>query len=256
MRLFTKPYPKKQFARQLHRLLAYSVALLLAWFSLTGIALNHSDDLKLKDIQIQHPWLLSWYQIEPPKIKQAFQLNEDWLIQTQQTLYWNNTPLPTQGSIRFLVKHDAILWILLPNHLMLLTDTGDFIERIPLPPTLRSENTTTQADLSFYQWQQQRIIATQNHQAWLISDDLTELKAMDIQSKTEWRTISSIKPQAAPTVLQQNLMKTFNSPLTLEKIMLELHNGYLFGSLGPWLVDLSALLFILMVISGIRLHLR
>ncbi|WP_442908695.1 hypothetical protein [Hydrogenovibrio sp. 3SP14C1] len=42
----------------------------------------------------------------------------------------------------------------------------------------------------------------------------------------------------------------------MEKIILELHNGYFFGKIGPWLVDLASLLFILMVLSGIRLHLK
>lgn len=255
MRLFVKKYPKKQFARQLHRLLAYSVALLLAWFSLTGIALNHSDDFKLKDIQIQHPWLLIWYQIDPPKIKRAFQLNDNWLLETQHRLYWNETALPFRGKIHSLVSQGPMVSILLPEQLILLTDKGDLIEQLLLPEPLQS-STQTQKSPQFYQAHQTLILANQNDQAWLLSDDLTTLKAMDAPATIEWQTLDTIQPQVAPKALQQTLSHSFNSPLSLEKVLLELHNGYFLGAVGPWLVDFAALLFVLMVISGIRLHLR
>ena len=102
----------------------------------------------------------------------------------------------------------------------------------------------------------QVIIATKNNQAWQISDDFTQLNQVNPDTKTDWVKMVSINNQPAPIALQEQLLKTFDSPLTLEKIILELHNGYFFGKIGSWLIDLASLLFILMVISGIRLHLK
>lgn len=247
---------KKHTARQFHRLLAYTVAFLLFGLSLSGVLLNHTEDLKLNDVKIQQPWLLDWYHIDTPKIQQAFQLNADWLIQTPQAIYWNETPLPFQGNIRSLVSNDSFLFILLSNELVLLTDTGDFIERIPLPDALQRQDLIIQPDLSFYERDNQVILATKNSLAWQISADFTQLIPVQTDNKADWIKLTTINNQTAPADIQKQLMKSFDSPLTLEKIILELHNGYFFGKIGPWLVDLASLLFILMVLSGIRLHLK
>lgn len=247
---------KKHTARQFHRLLAYTVAFLLFWLSLSGVLLNHTEDLKLNDVKIQQPWLLGWYQIDTPKIQQAFQLKTDWVIQTSQAIYWNETPLPFNGNIRALVNNDSFLFILLSNELILLTNTGDFIERIPLPEALQHQNLTTQSDFSFFEQDNQTLIATKNNQAWQISEDFTQLIPVQADNKADWIKLPTINNQTAPADIQKQLMNSFDSPLTLEKIILELHNGYFFGKIGPWLVDLASLLFILMVLSGIRLHLK
>ncbi|MDG4812879.1 PepSY domain-containing protein [Hydrogenovibrio sp. 3SP14C1] len=247
---------KKHTARQFHRLLAYTVAFLLFWLSLSGVLLNHTEDLKLNDVKIQQPWLLEWYQINTPKIQQAFQLKADWVIQTPQALYWNKTPLPFQGNIRALVSNDSFLFILLSNKLILLTNTGDFIERIPLPEALQSQNVTDPSNLDFFTQQNHVILAAKNSQAWQISEDFTQLIPIQTDAQASWIKLTIINSQAAPEDIQKQLMNSFDSPLTLEKIILELHNGYFFGKVGPWLVDLASLLFILMVLSGIRLHLK
>lgn len=247
---------KKHTARQFHRLLAYTVAFLLFWLSLSGVLLNHTEDLKLNDVKIQQPWLLEWYQIDTPKIEQAFQLNADWVIQTPQAIYWNGTPLPFQGNILSLVSNDSFLFILFSNELVLLTNTGDFIERILLPNALQHQDLTTQSDFSFYERDNQVILVAKNSQAWQISEDFTQLISVQTDNKADWIKLTTISNQTAPADTQKQLMNSFDSPLTLEKIILELHNGYFFGKVGPWLIDLASLLFILMVLSGIRLHLK
>lgn len=247
---------KKHTARKFHRLLAYTVAFLLFWLSLSGVLLNHTEDLKLNDVKIQQPWLLDWYQIDTPTIEQAFHLKTDWVIQAPQALYWNEKPLPVQGHIRSLVSNDSFLFIVLANELVLLTNTGDFIERITLPEALQRQNLATPSNLDFFTQQNHVILAAKNSQAWQISEDFTQLLPVQTNNKADWIKLPSINSQAAPADIQKHLINTFDSPLTLEKIILELHNGYFFGKIGPWLVDLASLLFILMVLSGIRLHLK
>jgi len=247
---------KKHVARKFHRLLAYTVAILLFWLSMSGVLLNHTEDLKLNDVKIQQPWLLDWYQIDTPTIEQAFQLKTDWVIQTHQAIYWNETALPFRGNIHSIVQNDEFVFIMLSNDLALLTSSGDLIERIPLPVALRNQDKSTQSDLAFFKQNNQVIVATKNSQAWQISDDFTQLIPAQVDNKANWIELPPITSQAAPEEIQKHLMDSFDSPLTLEKIILELHNGYFFGKIGPWLVDLASLLFILMVLSGIRLHLK
>lgn len=247
---------KKQAARKLHRMLAYTVAILLFWLSLSGVLLNHTQDLNLNETKIQQPWLLSWYGIDTPKIEQAFHLGTDWVTQTNQAIYWNETALPFQGKIRSIVQNNGFVFIMLPSNLALLTDSGDLIDRIPLPAALHSSATSMQSDFAFFKQNSQVMIATKNNQAWLISEDFTQLRPLKSDTKSDWIKLARINSQSAPTALQKQLLSSFDSPLTLEKIILELHNGYFFGKIGPWLIDLASLLFILMVISGVRLHLR
>ena len=119
----------------------------------------------------------------------------------------------------------------------MLTPDGELIERIgavyglPAPVSalglcgaelcLQSSDKTYLADVQQLSWQQTEVAAT-----WSQS-------------------------QVLPAALHAELTsQSLGSGLDLERVMLDLHSGRLFGNLGVWLVDLAALGLLLLSLSG------
>ncbi|MDP3677938.1 MAG: hypothetical protein Q8R23_02450, partial [Methylotenera sp.] len=52
------------------------------------------------------------------------------------------------------------------------------------------------------------------------------------------------------------LNKAFSPSLPLERIVLDLHSGRIFGRYGPLLMDVAALVLIVLSFSGVWIYLR
>ena len=62
--------------------------------------------------------------------------------------------------------------------------------------------------------------------------------------------------QALPSMLSASLNRAFAPSLPLERIILDLHSGRIFGRYGPLLMDISALGLIILSLSGVWIYLR
>lgn len=256
------PFKKKLKARKIHFALSYFAAIILGLMIITGVLLNHSDLFKLDKIKIQQPWLLQWYGYEMPTIIQAFPIENNWLTEINQPgeptpkLYWNQTPLnittSTHDSLQEVINLSQFILLLQSQHLTLLTHNGEWIESIALPDTLKTHPSLKQTKPQFITTPSQRILLLKNHQAWLLSDDLNALMLVNFPETT--KPLLDTKADRLPSQQADALFAQYDSPLSLEKIILELHSGYFFGKVGPFLLDVFALLLLVMIISGIRLH--
>ncbi|GKT12437.1 MAG: hypothetical protein ISEC1_P1415 [Thiomicrorhabdus sp.] len=241
----------KSFARKLHRSIALFVAAGLLLLTLTGVLLNHSKALQLNDIKIQQPWLLQWYGLSPVEPTQSYQFKQNWLSQLDQQLYWNQIKIRLQGDIQQVAKFQSFIFVQLNNKVAFLTDNGEFVDYIQVPFNLESFNKAT------FISKNQRLYLKVDQQIWQLNHDLTAFNTLnnpsaDFFNNTTLQINKPIRPLPNDLILQ--LIKQHPSKLSLEKLLLELHNGYFLGSLGPWLLDLFALITMLSIITGYRLH--
>lgn len=239
----------KPSARKLHRSLAWVMAFGLLYLTLSGVLLNHSKALDLHEIQIKNPWLLEWYGQSAPVISQSFSVNQHWISRVNQHLYWDEKTLPLQGEIHQILSHESFLFIKQARQVAFLSNAGELIDLIPLP-----ENSEKPNESRLFVNQQQ-IYLINNDQAWSLNADYSEFVLnSEYQIPTFKIKIAETNNNPLPEVLKTKLLALAPSNLTLEKIVLELHNGYFLGPVGPWLLDLFALLILITIISGIRLH--
>jgi len=61
-----------RFLYKLHRYLGLSSAIVLLMLSLTGIALNHTEDLNLDSLMIDSKVILDWYGIKSSETLNSF----------------------------------------------------------------------------------------------------------------------------------------------------------------------------------------
>jgi hypothetical protein len=240
---------KKSSARKLHRSLAWVMAFGLIYLTLSGVLLNHSKSLDLHNIQIKNAWLLEWYGQSAPAISQSFAINQHWISRINQNIYWDDKALSLQGEIQQILSHDSFVFIRLDKQIAFLSDAGELIDLIPLPEDI------SKASESRFLVDQQQINLLNNDQAWSLNKYFTEFVINpDYQGSLRKSEIPKTTEKALPEVLKGKLLALSPSNLTLEKVILELHNGYFLGPIGPWLLDLFALLILMTIISGIRLH--
>ena len=86
---------------------------------------------------------------------------------------------------------------------------------------------------------------------FMADDDLIEwTQAMPFASIPWSQTLDTQAAQAESDTIS---LLARSSHLTWERVILDIHSGRFFGSLGPWFMDLVALSLIIMAISGIYL---
>ncbi len=232
----------RRFFWRWHRRLGLIALLLVVILAVTGVMLNHTDTLKLSHTPLRNTLLLTLYGVKPPTVT-SFKLGDTWYSDTgshqlyrngKQSIYCNNTLV---GAAQLADLHV----IGCSNELLLLTNTGDVVERIGSTYGIPSPIT------HLGQCQHTLCINTPNG---IYHIDLQQL-AWQATNDTaaQWST-----PATAPDALLTTLRNDYlGSDLNWERVILDLHSGRLFGTVGVLAMDAAAVLLVLLGISGLWL---
>lgn len=228
------------FLLRWHRRLGVAAALVVIMLVLTGIALNHSSEMALDEKPVESPLLLKRYGVELPEVM-TFPVGEDYLtLVAGSRLYLNAQEIAyCEGPLSAALVYGDGLVALCSNQLLLLTAKGEVVERLSTAYGL-PENISAMGLADGALWLK---TAGQSFRADLHSLDFTPGEA-----PTDTRWANAV---ATPAVLQETLVRSFlGSDVHWERLLLDLHSGRLFGTLGVYLVDLSAVILLLLALSG------
>lgn len=246
------------FVRHWHARLGALAALFFLVLSMSGIALNHTDTLGLAKHQIQTNWLMRWYGFKPMIPSRGYLFKDGYFAASDDRWVMDGYELTGQGmaeSKPHLVG--AIAWgnmraIASESYLYLYQADGrqvDALSSATLPNTpierLGVINTDTMPQL-----------VLQTAQGHYVTDDGLEWQVLDITKSSASNQLLWANEQALPKILSASLMKSFSPSLPLERIVLDLHSGRIFGRYGPWLMDIAALALITLSLSGVWIYLR
>ncbi len=241
------------FARTMHRWhrrvgLAAILFMLLLIF--TGVPLHHSARLGLDQSNVEIEWLLDVYGIDAPaslttfalKLNQAPELN---ITQIDDSIYFNQskTSLITRNNLVGVSRHEIGIILFFQSYWELVSADGELIE------TVEWQKQTSLPIESVCLTGESPIILT-NNAAYSI-DPLMETEQQESSCDT-WQT---------QTVLDKSLQQALNfihrsHSLSWERVLLDLHSGVLFGTYGPWVMDLAALLMLILAFSGLWMWYR
>ena len=237
----------QKIARRFHKSLAYFVALGLFWFTTTGFLLNHTEDFKLDQQTTHSPWLLKLFHFEPLLPHQLVTLPNAEIITTNYGSFWNQklilpneqvkeaTLYPFQGMTTYLLLTNQ-------NALYIVTPDGDIIERRQIP-------------ISHLCTLKKQIGICTTHQFLTLNHDLSAFEKVNILN--EPTTEQLINHQSISiNQLPERLLKNWKSPLSWEDLILKMHNGVLFQSIGKWILDIFTFILLLFIISGLILTLK
>ncbi len=231
--------------RRLHRTLGAAIALFVLLVSITGLLLNHSNDLKLDKYYLTWPWLLNHYGVSDVQADAVFLLDQSVISQIGSEIFVDAKPVThIQRPLLGGVSLDEVMVLATDDALILLNSDGEFIERIGaatgVPPMIQNIGLFHGAP----------VIQTREGM-WRSDFMLDKWEPISLQG------ISWSLPSPMPKSTQNDLIKYFHGEgVTAEHFLLDVHNGRILGSIGVWLLDILGILLTFLSLTGIWMWLR
>lgn len=236
---------RKSLTRRLHRTIGASAALFVLIIVLSGLALNHSDDFGLSETHVTSSFLSQWYGLGGDGDIRSYPAGDHWLSIAGTQLYFDDRPVASLVDAVGAVSGGEILLAAGGSELILLDRQGRLIEKMAwehpgpivsvgrLPdgtPALGTASGTWVADEQFLHWRP--AIADGADPAWSVATP-------------------------APAEITEAVSGQYRGRgLSLERLLLDLHSGRIFGSFGRLFFDAVAVAIGFLAVSGLIVWFR
>ena len=224
-----------------HKKIGVYVAIFVIFLAISGIALNHSDKFKLNTTFIKMEWLLDLYQIGPASEPIGYLSSNNWVVQVGKRIYFNNKEIINEANkLVGIVKINDTYVIAYDGKLMLLNKKGEILELLTGAEGVPAGMTKIGYD------KQDNIIIKSAHGYYRANLDILQWSEYDFIN-ANWSSTSKITEPLKANILEQYR----GTGLTAERTLLDLHSGRIFGKWGLYFVDLIAVLFVFIALTGI-----
>lgn len=238
--------PRAKLLRSLfiwHRYIGLATALFVIILTLTGLALNHTDEIGLDSTHVQSPTLLDWYGISAPEQITSYRAGPHLISAVGEQLYWNSELLPGfSAPLIGALEYADLIVVGVTGHLLLFTPDGKLIEELGgaagVPAGMQAIGRSTDGKLAIHA----------AHGFYRTDADFLKWEET-ARLEAAWVT-STVTPETLKHTLQASYRGT---GLPLERVLLDIHSGRILGNWGIYLVDAAAILFLLLALSGIWL---
>lgn len=233
----------------LHRHIGLLAVWIVLWLAITGILLNHTDDLNLDDVRLQSSWLMKLYELDSAPISDGFPLNEQWLVALPDAYYLGGHVIQeNHGTLVGGLVFQEMFLLLTAESLVLLDKQFEVIE-------VQGEFHGLAGTLQQIGIHDGTPIVKSSEALFVASNDVTEWGVVSIaEYDVQWQLA---KPLPKHLIAEIKSLDGFGAPaVSLEKVLLDLHTGRLFGSLSWFVLDLFALLLITGALSGFLIWIR
>jgi len=222
-----------------HRILGLATALFLVFLSVTGVILNHGPALDLDRRTTDSPLLLTWYGMGLKSDIVTYLASDHWVS-------WSDNHLFLDG--RAVVEHTApllgvavsegIIAAATDANVYLLTSEGDLVERLTgpaLPGKLAHIGTSAEGQV---------IVETS---AGIFGAKSDFVGWDQITTDAKWST-----PVETPAPIRQKVLVDYRGEgLPWSRVLLDVHSGRFFGAWGPLVMDATAVILIILAITGL-----
>ena len=228
---------------RIHRWFGIGSIAFVVLLSVTGIALNHTDDLGLDRQFLSSSWLLDWYGVEVPPPQASFGVAGHRVSLIGERLYYDDGEL-TSGVSELVgaVSTPSFIAIATPSDVLLVMPDGALVERIDAESSLPNE-------ISGIGVSGARLVLRSGGELLETDEYLLaftpcfELDLADVQ----WSIPSAI-PRDQLAVLRQLYR---GRGISLERVLLDLHSGKFLTRAGSILLDVVGVLLIALSFLGI-----
>ncbi|MGH8561225.1 MAG: PepSY-associated TM helix domain-containing protein, partial [Nevskiales bacterium] len=207
--------------------------------------LNHGPDLGFDRQTIRADWLLRAYGITPESPEYGFPVAGHWVAQAGDQLFLDTRPVAElRGKLIGAAALPGVILAAAPDAALLFTHEGELIESLgpeALPGTVLA------------------VASSGQHLLIRTPDGLyasgAELLGFEAYAG-DWPTGAG-KALPLPVEIAQGIVATGGGvKLSQERVLADLHSGRLFGRYGPWVMDLAALGFMILAVTGLWLWWR
>lgn len=226
-----------------HRWIGLAAALFVVTLALTGLALNHTEELQLDASFVQSPALLDWYGIHAPENISSYTAGPLIISAVGNRIYNNTTQIPgIDAPLTGAVQLGEFIVVATNDSLLLFTVNGELVEQLGsgsgVPSDIQAVGTTTDNRLA---------LRTTRGNLTTNSDFITWEKSGT--ARITWSRATQ-PGEALRTTLENSYR---GNGLPLERLILDLHSGRILGNAGVYLMDAAAILCLLLAFSGVWL---
>lgn len=230
-----------RFIRRWHARLGLTAALFFIVLVVTGVALNHTEQLGLAQTPIRSEALNQWYGLPPPRILAVYP-DVRFIATPEAWLYQGRRLADGGGAVVGVVALPDMLVVATAQSLSLYTFAGERIDTLsaaalpqrPLTGLSRNGNAMVVRTPA-------GIFTSTDGVSWQTAPDNGLIWAQ--AHAPDASTVNQVQHQLAPG-------------LPLERILLDLHSGRLLGHYGPFFMDAAALILAMLALSGIWMQWR
>lgn len=236
-------HKKKYPAFLLHRRFGLLLVVFIIILAITGIMLNHTNDLQLNHHRVNNAVVLSLYDINPENPPISYRTRQHVISQWDKQIYFDNNKLLNDSQqLRGVINTEHIIIMVLSQDVILLSPEGELIDRYVLDHALAQQ--TEIEHIGFFEGKV--IIKLMDQSLWQADADIINWQAIALKH-TEWAA-----PVQLDAALEEQLLEQYRGEgLPLERIVLDIHSGRIFGTIGVYLVDGVALIMLFLSLSGL-----
>jgi len=227
-----------------HRRIGLFALILVVILAITGIMLNHTEKFKLDETYVNSSWLLDWYGIEPEDEPVSFLVKNDTqehvISAWHNQLFFDDSPITSlEQSIHGAIGGEQFIVVALDSEIILLSYEGEFIERVS-------------TSISFSNIQRlgkkykRPVIETSEPLYYMADEHILDWDVI-INEDIKWTEPYTLSEEK----LEKLLIAYRGNGLKLERVILDLHSGRIFGSYGVYLMDAAAIALLWLSLSGL-----
>lgn len=223
-----------------HRRIGLAALVLVIILAITGIMLNHTESLALDESYVDSSLILNWYGLEPEGEPVAYDAGGHTLSQWNEQLFFDqSTTASSTQKLRGAVDSDRFIVAAFDSELLLLSNNGDIIERIPAG--------TSFSDIRRIGIRDQRSVIETSESLYYMADEHILDWDLVINEGIQWS-----QPAVLTETDRNRLREAYRGRgLSLERVILDLHSGRILGEYGIYLMDAAAIALLWLSMSGL-----
>ncbi len=230
---------KKFTAFLWHRRIGLAAIVLVAILTVTGILLNHTGSFKLDETYVDSSLLMSWYGLEPDSDPVSYRANGHRITQWGDQLFFDDHVLvKSPQQLKGAIKAEQFIVAALEREVLLIAFDGELIERIP---TASSLGETLRLGIKYLR----PVIASTNGLFYIADEHIIDWDVI-LDEGITWPQPAELSDEQ----LQALHLAYRGKGLTLERVLLDLHSGRIFGEYGVFVMDAAGLALLWLCGSG------
>lgn len=222
-----------------HRRAGLTAIALVVILAITGIMLNHTESLKLDETFVESPVILNWYGLEPEGKIISYGVNGHTVSIWDGQVFFDNTPITrTKQTLQGAVWAEQLIIAAFDTEIFLLTHKGELVERVP---TSQSFSSIQRLGLKY----KRPVIETGDPLYYMADEHILDWDVIT-NDDVEW----SVKTSPSEAQINQLKQAFRGNGLNMERVVLDLHSGRIFGSYGIYVMDAAAVALLWLSFSG------
>jgi len=240
----TNRKPKRFTAFLWHRRAGLFALALIVILAITGIMLNHTEEFKLDETYVNNSWLLNWYGIEPEDTPVSYLVKNATTSHVisawHKQLFFDNTAITKlEQTIHGAIGAEQFIVVALDNEIILLSYEGEFIERVS---TSISFSNIQRLGMKY----KRPVIETSEPLYYMADEHILDWDVI-MNEDIKWTEEYTLNDNE----YEQLLVAYRGNGLKLERVILDLHSGRIFGQYGVYLMDAVAIALLWLSLSGL-----